>query len=385
MIRQIEISNYKSVSHLEIDLGRLNVFIGENGSGKTSVLEAIAFGSAASQRKLENEFLASRGVRVLEPELMKSAFEEKTVAEQINLNFTNTGNEKLGFQINNQNVFPFSWFTNHNYGNLDIEKKITEDLDPEFNEKLGSEIRGSQEFMNILLEKTLKIKDWYISNFQLQQFLIYAPENFFLRRFEEEGQIKPLGIRGEGLFSHLMFLSKENPEIINQISEHLKLIEWFEELSIPNNLLFSEKRINIKDRYLKDNIRFIDQRSSNEGFLYILFYITLFLSKYTPKFFSIDNIDNSLNPKLCTKLIQTIAKLSSEHNKQVILTTHNPAVLDGLDLNDDEQRLFVIYRNIDGHTKAKRVMPPKSIKGVEAIRLSEAFVRGYLGGLPKNF
>ncbi|GAB3812282.1 hypothetical protein GCM10028895_03150 [Pontibacter rugosus] len=165
----------------------------------------------------------------------------------------------------------------------------------------------------------------------------------------------------------------------------MKSITWFEGLEIPDDLVFTERRLNIRDRFLDKSLNYFDQRSSNEGFLYLLFYYTLFLSQSTPDFFAIDNIDNSLNPKLCTKVINDIVTLAKDNNKQVILTTHNPAVLDGLDLNDDEQRLFVIYRNADGHTLAKRVSAPKAIEGVEKVRLSEAFVRGYIGGLPKNF
>ena len=46
---------------------------------------------------------------------------------------------------------------------------------------------------------------------------------------------------------------------------------------------------------------------------------------------------------------------SKKNDKQVILTTHNPYVLDGLDLSDDEQRLFVCRRDIDGHTRIERI------------------------------
>ena len=144
--------------------------------------------------------------------------------------------------------------------------------------------------------------------------------------------------------------------------------------------MFTEKRINIKDRFLDNGLNVLSQRSANEGFLYLLFYFTLFISDKTPKFFAIDNIDNALNPKLGSELIQILAKLTKKHNKQVILTTHNPAILDGLDLEDDEQRLFVISRNKAGHTKAIRV-PYKNTD----LRLSESFTRGYIGGLPKNF
>jgi len=57
--------------------------------------------------------------------------------------------------------------------------------------------------------------------------------------------------------------------------------------------------------------------------------------------------------------------------------------LDGLNLNDDEQRLFVVYRNDDGKTQIKRIrLKPESD---ENLKLSEMWMRGYLGGLPKNF
>lgn len=109
------------------------------------------------------------------------------------------------------------------------------------------------------------------------------------------------------------------------------------------------------------------------------------MSEGTPRFFAIDNIDTSLNPKLCTQLMIEIAKLATEQHKQVILTTHNPAILDGLNLNDDEQRLFVVSRNKNGFTRVRRVPRPLAPEGAVPVRLSEAFIRGYLGGLPNTF
>jgi AAA15 family ATPase/GTPase len=57
MIEKVKIENYKSVAELELELGRINVFIGENGSGKTNILEAIALWSAALTHKIDSEFL----------------------------------------------------------------------------------------------------------------------------------------------------------------------------------------------------------------------------------------------------------------------------------------------------------------------------------------
>jgi predicted ATPase len=164
----------------------------------------------------------------------------------------------------------------------------------------------------------------------------------------------------------------------------LKLIDWFETFVIPENLSPGERTIKIQDRYLSDGTLF-DQRSANEGFLFLLFYITLFISPETPAFFSIDNVDSSLNPKLCIALLQQLATLANDYDKQVILTTHNPAVLDGLDLHDEQHLLLVVDRDKNGHTRVRRVDPPKPSAGQLPVSLSEAFMRGYIGGLPKNF
>ena len=210
--------------------------------------------------------------------------------------------------------------------------------------------------------------------------IISAPENKYLRTFEDEGQIKPLGIRGEGLFKYLAILLKDK-EKKKEIVEILDLFDWFEDLNLPTDLEFGEKRIDIKDRFLQDGLKTFDQKSVNEGFLYVLFYSLLFIGESPlPKFFAIDNIDNALNPKLGAELMQILAKLAEKYDKQVIFTTHNPAILDGLDLSDDEQRLFVISRNKSGHTKALRVPNRASEE-----RLSARFIRGSIGGLPKNF
>ena len=219
----------------------------------------------------------------------------------------------------------------------------------------------------------------------IQEFIIYSPENQALRTFEKEGQIQPLGINGEGLFKLLKVLNSDNQEQLNEINKKLQLIDWFQDFEAPPNLSSIQNSLQIKDRYLDPDLAYFDQRSSNEGFLFLLFYFALFISDITPKFFAIDNIDASLNPRLCRRLMQELVELATKHDKQVIFTTHNPAILDGLDLDNDEQRLFVISRNQLGYTKARRILTPKPLEGQEPVKLSEAFLRGYIGGLPKNF
>ncbi len=90
MIRKVRVNNYKSIPGLALDLGRVTVLIGANGSGKSNILEAIALASAAAQNKLDNEFLISRGIRVTETRFMRSAFRElPSPPEAIQLSFQN--------------------------------------------------------------------------------------------------------------------------------------------------------------------------------------------------------------------------------------------------------------------------------------------------------
>ena len=397
MIRKIRIENYKSISNLTLELGRVTVLIGPNGSGKSNILEAIALASAASQQKLDNEFLISRGIRVTENGFMRSAFEkvaqsdnEKPLSESmakkaqrpddpIHIFISGDGRVHLDGKFFVEESTSYPKWKYHRILNKNQSNQLTRQF------KLLEQGNGSSKYRSISDIFTNLIDEWSGS---LPDFLIYAPENSALRSFQTEGQILPLGVRGEGLFAHLKSLkllkNSKSKKALETIGEKLTLIDWFEAFDIPDDLAPGERSIRIRDRFLPDG-RLFDQRSANEGFLYLLFYLTLFISPDTPAFFSIDNVDNSLNPKLCGTLLTELIGLAKANNKQVILTTHNPAVLDGLDLHDDEQRLLVVDRNKNGHTRVHRVGPPKPPEGQLPLRLSEAFLRGYIGGLPKNF
>jgi predicted ATPase len=74
MIRSVRIHNYKSILDHTLELGRVNVFIGENGCGKTNLLEAIAMASASVAGKLDAEELYSKGVRIAKPSTTFSSF-----------------------------------------------------------------------------------------------------------------------------------------------------------------------------------------------------------------------------------------------------------------------------------------------------------------------
>ena len=292
------------------------------------------------------------------------------------------------YELENNNEFYNKWLNSNKEAqeNYKLEEKINK-----LSNGIKDFIQNNREYNDIMLpieakfEKKQKVLVWLKEKKSINNFIIYSPENTALRNFYKEGQIEPLGINGEGLLKLLKVINHyEDKTYIKTIIQSLQLFDWFDDIHIPDTLSSGEDKITITDKYLHQNF---DQRSANEGFLFILFYITLMVAKETPKIFAIDNIDASLSPKLCTKLMSILINLAKKYDKQIFLTTHNPAILDAINLHDEEQKLYVVSRNRSGHTRLKQMTvknKPKSSTD-EPLKLSEAFLRGYLGGLPKGF
>lgn len=390
MIKEINIKNFKSIVDLTLDLGRFNVVIGANGCGKTNILEAIAFAAAANTNKLDDEFLMNRDLRLTKPELMINAFEEgsfKSKGDRLTMVFdkcillsileSEKSQKRITIGYNKQSD---SW------GNLSL---LNNPKDLEFVQRLlllePDSNSISDSFPELVKEKYPKEYEHYLELFGpslIDSFIIYHPLENYLKEVKKSF-VFPIGIKGEGLLHYLKEKSHqlEYVEMFEAINEGLGMLDWFDGVDVPSDLLSNEYKLSIGDKYLRDSMHFFDQRSTNEGFMFLLFYLTLFNSKDTPPFFSIDNIETALNPRLCTELISRLIHTTKEKNKQVIVTTHSPFVLDGLDLSDDEVRLFVARRDIDGHTRIERVIYRED----RNMPLSELWMSGLIGGLPDNF
>jgi energy-coupling factor transporter ATP-binding protein EcfA2 len=408
-VNRIHIKNFKSIVDLRLELAPVNVFIGENGSGKSNILEALAFAAAAAADKLDNEFLVSRGIRVTEPRFMRSAFAEVEDGA-VWIDAEDDHGFRASFEINTSGEAAYpKWSSRRNMqipgrrfapSNDELASVIADKLsitDPVELEELAQLLSErtakrarpdpvlSDDDRGALLSMLVSLLAKEFSSAPLADFIIYSPEITALRTFEKEGQILPLGVRGEGLLKLLRFMANEDRESWDALRHNLELLDWLSDIDIDHSSALLEQSLRLRDRFMAETSPPFDQRSANEGFLYLLFFFALILSKATPRFFAIENIDTSLNPKACSELMRRLTQLIVERQKQVLLTTHNPSILDGLNLHDEKQRLFVVYRNKHGHTVARRVTPPKPVGDELPIRLSEAFLRGLLGGIPQNF
>lgn len=362
MIETITVKNFKSITDMTLSLGNVNVFIGANGSGKSNILEAIAMVAAERSAQIEVNSMIQKGIRIAKPDLMISSFYGQPSNSTINVNISGTEGERIKYAVTNlapediYSTWNAPWSTGARRGNI-----------------------------KEAVEKTDKLREY------LSKYLIYSLSINALRGLTSDSLQYPLGLNGEGLDVLLNNIPKEE---IMQIKESAKdYISWIEDIFFDSEEIYkmqgyklgrSKSNLYFRDKFMQKKNNLFSAENANEGALELLFYLTLFISRKTPDFFAIDNIENGLNPRLCRFLMKKICELAVKNGKQVLITTHNPAILDGLNLNDVSQRLYVVTRNDEGKTQAKRIQT-KEQTGEQRMMLSEMWMKGLIGGVPYNF
>ena len=388
MLEKIKISRFKSVYDVEIDFGKINLFIGGNGAGKSNVLEAIGVLSAALHRGVSNNDLSSKGVRLTPSALMKSAFKnvdlpktfriDANLSQRVEYSFELTARDthvSLGFftercAINNRPVFGRS-----GNGATVLGNRIKKDID---------RYRGMWDQTNIAFEYQNEV----ISELNdIARFAIYAPQTEFLREIKT-GTVDypPIGLHGEGLALAVLsllhqrgraFRNRESDQTYWRIEDIFKIVwmpGWARQVSVDRiqSMLKSfassssdGKTLYFVDKYMNERRNKMSAYDSSEGTLFLLFITVLLAHGESPPIFAIDNIDSALNPSMTRALIENtinLIKTKAESGvsigpDQIFMTSHNPTSLDAFDLFDPDQKVFVVARDDKGRTTATPLRP----------------------------
>jgi predicted ATPase len=138
---------------------------------------------------------------------------------------------------------------------------------------------------------------------------------------------------------------------------------------------------------MADGRNYLSGYDASEGALYVLFMAALVHHSLAPSVFAVDNFDHALNPRLAKALTRDLCTwVLSAEKQQLLLTSHNPLVLDGLPLGDDRVRLFTVQRTNSGKTSVSRVEVGESLieSAEKGVSLSQQWVMGTFGGVPRN-
>lgn len=393
MIRRVSIKSFKSLLDVEVELGRVNVFIGANGSGKSNLLEAIGVLGAAASGRVDDEALLRRGVRPGVPALYRSSFKGERPRNTIRLEaHSDTASYEVELANPIRDPEP-AWTFTH------------ELMKEEGSRLIGRSPRSADRFDPERGLAVLKAVEWEPSRpasrllRNLIDFCIYSPNTTVLRGLVPDPQQRdPVGLAGGRLPEAAQELLKRRrgDERLREISTQvLELIDWAasygsrrvgDDIPLSPSVASAQRVLYFTDRFMADKRNGLTGYDASEGALYVIFAAVLAALPSAPSILAIDNFDHALNPRLARRLMNHFCRwvLSSPVDKQVLLTSHNPLVLDGLPLDHDEVRLFAVGRSRKGRTTVTRVKVNVEDlqKDGEVWTVSRLWVMGHLGGVP---
>lgn len=387
-ISDITITGFKAIQEISFAPGNINVFIGANGAGKSTILEAIGLLSLAMTDRVDNIGLARKGIRLSTPSLYKSSFKNCKLKKTIDLS--------VNWDDDNQYRYDVHLYTPTESDSWRYQSEILYKNDNRlwgrsgrssdaYDNEVGMLMLQSDENLNLLRPTIEMFKD----------YAIYQPVTPVLRgTIPDSTQKSPLGINGGRLAEAIEDLLHENDDgdlMFGSmlIDDLLELIDWADGFSIAapkkNNInasvSTSRRVIEFCDKFMRSNCRFTAYDAS-EGSLFVLFLLCLAMHPKAPNIFAIDNFDQAMNPRLAKTVTRSFCDLILDQNKTVFLTTHNPLVLDGLNLEDQRIRLFTTERNRKhGYMKLNRIQVTEDLLQAQ-MPLSRLWVNGLLGGVP---
>lgn len=395
MIQKVTISYFKSLEDVELDLGRLNVFIGANGAGKSNLLEAIGVLSAAAAGQVTDQTLMQRGIRPGVPKLYKSAFPVQVGKTSAHIKFVGNSSAGSSYTVSLHNPMkdpsPAWRFKTEK---LEHNGQMKAGRSPNSKDNLNTE----NGIAALELAK-LANDDPSLAFMQaLQNYVIYTPTTPVLRGVAPETQPRqPLGLSGGRLpeaVRELLNSAQTNRHAQKVCQEALRLISWAKDfgsgkaadLPLSPSASASPHVIRFEDRYMIPSRNVLSGYDASEGALFVLFLAVLAVHPRSPAFFAVDNADHGLNPGMAKKLMQHFSDwlLADDVHRQALLTCHNPAVLDGLPLQDDRVRLFAVDRDNMGKTFLRRiVLNEKMMQFAEkGWTLSRLWMNKLIGGMP---
>ncbi len=418
MIGTLRVVGFKSLRDVSVDLGIVNVFIGANGSGKSNLLEALGVLGAAAFGSVEPETLRYRGVRPGIPSLYKTSFQSHKIPRFIQLSVDSAG-AHYDVALDNPIKKPEPRWGVHSEKLTDGAHKVLTRSPggcngyaaPGWKKTSLKPARNETAARGALLQNTEATAARSLLE-ALVDYAVYAPSTLVLRGLSQDIDREPLGLGGSGLAEAMSKLSDTDEDGNNVLgpfdeTEVWELIDWAQgaytiaadRAPISPAVKVGSRVLTFWDRYMDPKRNRLTAYDASEGALYVLFLLALVSHPRAPKLFAIDNFDHALHPRLARRLTQMVCQaLVNDGSRQMLLTTHNPLLLDGLDLRNDQIRLFAVDRARRGERDAtgKRFAPGETL--VRRVVLSDAlltevengtslsrlWIMGRLGGVPGN-
>ncbi len=370
MINKLYIDNFKGLNDFEISFYPLTVLIGNNSTGKTSVLQAIELLANFFNNDINDYFEK----RVWSASGFKSKLNRKKhITLKINVLFNKKNNEHVSWEIK---LIPNQQRKHFNV----VDECITlfgenSKLDLLIRNKEGVKIKSTLPSVKPIhseiplksnstaINNLVENKDKYEKLFPVLFDLMEKVSNIFciglinpdkIREHSAETEINEIISEGENLSSFLFHLNKDKK---NKLSINIRdYINSFQNLQLrkrKNNTItfdvtenFGESNYTFNSKYLSD------------GFLRIITLLALSELKGNGGVILIDEIENGINPYLVGNLVNQLIKITDSLDNQIIITTHNHIFVNYI----PENNIIYMWKNKEGKVKSKELFENDKLK-----------------------
>lgn len=399
MIKRLHIENFKNLQNIEAEFDRLNVIIGPNGCGKSSLLQAIDFLKAFFYPSIE-DYLNERGFDYKDLPNLRQAKKEirwSLVAElppdrdgrcggQYEFTITarrwrylGVGEERLVYKSldgqqevllerKGRKLFIFgNESLLENVSLARMPRSLMADMDPRRR-------KASPEMFHF--------RDW-ITGFR--SFMVLNPE---VLRQRSRGKYTKLGSSGEFLASVLANLKRNSPGKYDKLIKRIRnLFPTVSDISVKGGRGWGWQEIFLHEKGRRE-IKFNSQQMS-DGVLRLLAVASMLYADNVPPVLAFEEPENGIHPQLISESVQILRELTLRKpplDCQVFFTTHSPYVVD--EFFDSPEQVYVMERGKPQEgARLTRLSDRKDIDLVRATfdhSLGEAWYTGLLGGTARG-
>lgn len=347
MLKRLQVSGFKSLLDVDVDLPRLAVLFGPNAAGKSNLLDAIqALSRFASTRTLADAL--SEPIRGYPVEAFTfPAGGLKELLGNGSARFKIAADLQVGKDVYRYRLEVELQTRSGTLGVLDeYLTELSRQGEPRGTpgiEVVGDKIRlrrkshpGKPRYEH-LRQNFAMLSDPRLGGVEYRAIdrtrselggwrTYYLDPRVAMRAAEPPSEVRDIGVLGGDIGPFLYRLRAEHPKHFAAIVRTMRsLVPSVEDLSVD----LDERRGTLDILVRQDGVEY-SSRVISEGTLRVLALCAIAVNPWSGSLLAFEEPENGVHPRRLELIAQLLLSLSTEHGKQVIATTHSPLFCDAV-------------------------------------------------------